>query len=180
MPEPTDAASAVLEKVFHINGEPFNEPKTLAWHPLLLKRFALFAGVFLNESLLPARDRELLTLRSVYRAGCEYLFGHHQLSAPDAGVSNEEIAAVMEDVYNWSPRDALLIRVADELSEGTELTDETWRELASIYDEAQLIEGVMLVGFYRMVCAFILTLRIEREPGVPGWPVRRPARRGLA
>ena len=170
MPQPSPEASAMLAKVFHINGEPLNEPRTLAWHPLLLKRFALFAGVFLAESVLPARDRELLTLRSIYRAGSEYLFGHHQLSAPDAGVSAEEIAGVTGGDHNWSPRDALLLRVADELSDGTDLPNDVWRELTSIYDEAQLVEAVMLVGFYRMVCGFIVTLRIQREEGVPGWP----------
>ena len=169
MARPSLAAVETLEKVLHVNGEPLNEPKTLAWHPFLLKRFALFAGAFLSHSLLPDRDRELLTLRTVYRSGSEYLFGHHRLSAPDAGISDAEIAAVMGANHDWSPRDALLLRVADELTAGTDLADDIWAELAEIYDEAQLVETVMMVGFYRMVCAFIVTLRIQREPGVPGW-----------
>ena len=29
---------------------------------------------------------------------------------------------------------------------------------------------VLIPGRYRMVGGFVNTLRIEREPGVPGWP----------
>lgn len=156
------------------NGEPLNEPRTLAWHPKLLKRFTVFAGMFLTHSVLPVRDREILTLRSTYRAGCEYLFGQHQLSAPDAGISSAEVSGIASDDFDWSPRDRLLLAVADELTTTTSLSDSTWDALAGIYDKQQLVEAVMLVCFYRMTSGFIITLQIEREPGVPGWPGAAP------
>jgi 4-carboxymuconolactone decarboxylase len=169
----------LLRKVMHFNGVPLNEPRTLAWHPKLLKRFTVFAGMFLSHSALPTRDREILTLRSTYRAGCEYLFGHHQLSAPDAGISSEELHGIVSDDFDWSPRDRLLLTVADELTTATSLSDSTWEALADIYDKPQLLEALMLVGFYRMVCASIVTLQIELEPGLPRWPSAPSPQEGM-
>jgi len=169
-PDPSPDAVAILEKVMHVGGEPLNEPRTLAWHPLLLKRFTLFAGFFLTRTTIPERARELLAMRTIHLAGCEYLFGHHQLSAPDAGLTPDEIVRIRAANAGWAPWDALLITVADEMWATGNLSDDTWSELARSFDEPQLLEIVMLVGFYRMVCAFIETLRIQLEPGVPGWP----------
>jgi 4-carboxymuconolactone decarboxylase len=46
----------------------------------------------------------------------------------------------------------------------------TWDGLSATYDEAQLLEAVLLVGFYRMLAGLVNTIGVEREPGVPGWP----------
>jgi 4-carboxymuconolactone decarboxylase len=111
--DPSPDAQATLAKGLHYRGQPLNVPATLAHHPLLLRRFTLFAGAFLAESSLPARDRELLTLRSAYRSGAEYDFGHHTLLAPEAGLTPDEIAAVTDPDHPWSPREALLMALAD-------------------------------------------------------------------
>ena len=168
--DPAPEAAAILEKVMHVDGQPLNEPRTLAWHPLLLKRFTLLAGFFLTGTTIPQRPREILTMRTIHLAGCEYLFGHHQLSAGAAGLSSGEIIGIRGPNRGWAPEDALLITAADEMWNTDTLSDEIWSELARSYDEPQLLEIVMLLGFYRMVCTFIDTLRIELEPGVPGWP----------
>ena len=167
--DPPPDTQAVHDKGLHYLGRPLNVPATLAHHPLLLKRFTLFAGLLLTESLLPARDRELLTLRATYRAGAEYYFGHHRRFAPAAGVSDAETAAIVDEAAVWDVRDATLLAFADQLSAGTTVDDDTWATLRSFYDEAQALEATVLVGFYRMMAGFVNTIGVEREPGVPGW-----------
>ena len=167
--DPPPDTQAVLDKGLHYQGRPLNVPATLAHHPLLLKRFTLFAGLLLADSLLPPRDRELLTLRATYRAGAEYYFGHHRRFAPAAGVSDAEIGAIVDEAAVWDVRDATLLAFADQLSAGTTVDDDTWATLRSFYDEAQALEATMLVGFYRMMAGFVNTIGVEREPGVPGW-----------
>ena len=167
--DPPPDTQAVLDKGLHYQGRPLNVPATLAHHPLLLKRFTLFAGLLLADSLLPPRDRELLTLRATYRAGAEYYFGHHRRFAPAAGVSDAEIEAIIDEAAVWDVRDATLLAFADQLSAGTTVDDDTWAALRSFYDEAQALEATVLVGFYRMMAGFVTTIGVEREPGVPGW-----------
>jgi alkylhydroperoxidase family enzyme len=59
-------------------------------------------------------------------------------------------------------------RCADELYDVSSVSDETWQVLAANYDERQLIELIMLVGHYHLVCFAANALGVQREPGVPG------------
>jgi 4-carboxymuconolactone decarboxylase len=156
------------------DGRPLNVPRTLAHHPRLLKRFSVFAGLFLLKSALPTRDRELLTLRSTFRAGTEYYFGHHILAAPESGISEADLARVTDPDAVWDGRDATLMKIADELVEHALLSDATWDEAAAFYDDSQLMEAILLPGFYRMVAGFVNTIEVQRESGVPGWPTTDP------
>jgi 4-carboxymuconolactone decarboxylase len=168
--DPSPEAVAVLESGWQFEGAPLNAPRLMAHHPRLLKRFAVFAGLFLDKSLLPPRDRELLTLRSTVRANSEYYFGHHVRVAETNGISPDDIRNVVDLDHVWSGRDATLISVADELVLGGVVSDQTWSELRTIYDDAQVLEAVFLPGFYRMVAGVVSSIGAESEPGLPGFP----------
>jgi len=170
---PADEETAELfRSVLNHDGLVLNAASTLAHHPRLLKRFTVFAGLFLTHCLLPERDRELITLRCAHRFDSEYYFGHHVLLA--AGVlTPEEISKTVGATSEWSGSDRHLLEAIDELIATADLSDATWSELCDRYDEAQLLDLVMLVGFYRMTCQYVNTIGIEREPGVPGWPTER-------
>lgn len=167
---PSEEVQAILDKGLTWDGRPLNMPSTLAHHPRLLKRFTVFAGTFLGHSLLPDRDRELLTLRAAVRFDTEYYFGHHVLMSKDAGVSEDEIRAVTDDDHRWPERERLLMDLVDQLARSTRVDDRLWADLSEVYDEAQRIEAVMLVGFYRMLAGFVNTVGVRPEDGLPGWP----------
>ena len=169
---PSAEVQAVLDKGLTWAGRPLNMPSTLAHHPRLLKRFTLFAGAFLGHSLLPDRERELLTLRATARFDAEYYFGHHVVMSQATGLSPDEVAAVLSDDHDWSERDRLLLDLVDQLAASTHIDDDLWGALSAVYDEAQCIEAVMLVGFYRMVAGFVNVVGVELEDGLPGWPDR--------
>ena len=167
-PEP-DVAELLAAGWLH-DGMPLNVPRTLAHHPRLLRRFSVFAGLFLMKSELPVRDRELLTLRSTFRVGAEYYFGHHVLVAERSGISDDDLRRITEQAAVWTGPDELLVRVADEMVDHAVLTDRTYDDLSRRYNTAQLMEAILIPGFYRMVAGFVNTIAVEREPGVPGWP----------
>lgn len=56
--------------------EPGNSA-TIAHHPRLLKRWSAFGGMLLAGGALPARDREVLILRTAANTGADYEWGHH-------------------------------------------------------------------------------------------------------
>ena len=143
---------------------------TLVRHPGLFRRWVPFAGKLLAGKL-PARDRELVILRTGWRCGSEYEWGQHVLLAERAGLAVEEIHRVREgaDAPGWDPFDKTLLRAADELHEDSCVGDATWHQLAARYDERQLIELVMLVGHYHLVAFTLNSLGVQREAGVPGF-----------
>ena len=168
--DPTPEVAALLGVGLQYGGRPFNVPTRLAHHPRLLQAFLVFAELLLQSSTIPDRDRELLTLRSARRSGSDYYFGHHRRIAPGLGVSPEEIVAVVDDGHEWPEEDRLLLAVADELVIDGVVSDATWDALLDRYATDQVLEIVMLPGFYRMMAGLVASVGIEREDGVAGWP----------
>lgn len=147
------------------NGTELNIFSTLARHPKLLKQWSAFGGTLLYGGALPARERELLILRTGYLCRSPYEWGQHVTIGQAAGLTDEEIARVATgpDAEGWSAEDATVLRAADELHADSRISDATWAELAARYDEKQLIELCMVVGQYHLVAFTLNTLGVEPE-----------------
>ena len=143
---------------------------TLAHHPKLMKRWSGFGGVLLYSGELPAREREILILRTGWNCRSEYEWGQHKRIGMDAGLTEDEVVATTKDDGGWNADDAVLIRAADELHADSKLSDATWEALAARYSTKQLIELLMLVGQYHLVAMTLNSLQVERDAGVDGFP----------
>src|SRR5262249_38132885 len=77
--DPTPEVKELLDKTKIREGPVLNIFATMAHHPRLLKRLNVLGGLFLGRGLLPARERELVILRTAWRTGCVYEFGQHTL-----------------------------------------------------------------------------------------------------
>jgi len=167
-----DEVAEILEGALTIDGRPINIFGVLAHHPKLMKRFNLFAGFLLNKGLLPARERELVILRIGWNARAEYEFGQHTLIGRRSGLTDDEIVALTGDpaAGDWSDDDRALIALADELAEHDRVTDETWAALSARWNDAELIELLIVAGCYRMVSGFLNSAGVVLDDGVPGFP----------
>ncbi len=143
---------------------------TLVRNPGLFRRWLPFGGKLLAGKL-PARDRELLILRTAVLCRAEYEWGQHRLIGRKAGIEEVEIERVRlgPDAEGWDPFDAVLVRAVDELHESSCITDATWETLAARYNEVQLIEVPMVIGHYHLVAFTLNSLGVELEPGVAGF-----------
>ena len=63
-----------------------------------------------------------------------------------------------------------MLQACDELCTDRDLGDATWAGLAARFDIRQLVELPMLVGHYAMLAGTLKALRVERDPGVDGFP----------
>ena len=143
---------------------------TLVRHPGLFRKWMPFGGKLLAGKL-PARDRELLILRTGWHCHSVYEWGQHAIIGRQAGLTDDELRRIQAgpDAPGWDAFDATLLRAADELHDDSCISDTTWRALARHYDERQLVEIPMLVGHYHLVAFTLNTLGVQREPGVPGF-----------
>lgn len=169
--ERTDADRELLEQASAPGSAASNIFTTLVRHRRLFRRWLPFGGVLLTGAI-PARDRELLILRTGWLCRSPYEWGQHAVIGRAVGLSDAEVARIATgpDADGWEPWDALLLRAADELHESHTISDETWAALAEIYDTKQLVEVPMVVGHYHLVAMTLNTLGVEREPGVEGLP----------
>ena len=127
-----DQARELLAQARGPAGQATNIFATLVRHPGLFRKWLPFGGKLLAGKL-PARDRELLILRTGWNTRAPTTSGTSTCASPwPPGVTDDEIERVKAgpDADGWSPLDALLLRAADELHDDACITDATWAALA--------------------------------------------------
>src|SRR5664279_2229288 len=133
--------------------EPLALFRTMAVHGELMSRMRPLGSGILGHGHVPARDREIVIHRTCARAGAEYEWGVHAVAfAETVGLTPAQIAATAAgapDDAAWSRHDAALIRLADELHDTSAVPDELWAQLSVAYSDQQLLELVVIAGWYR-------------------------------
>lgn len=153
------------------NTRPLNIFLTLAKNQELFQGFMALGSHLLGRHGLPRREREIVILRVGWRSGSDYEFGQHTLIGRRVGLTDDEITRLARDgVEGWPDDDAALVALADELCRDNEVGADTWSRLTTRWSEAELLELVVLAGFYRLVSGFLRTVGVQREPGTPGFP----------
>lgn len=176
---PYDAATAEQLERWRPPGlhvEPLALLRLLARHPDLLDRVRPLASGLLGGGLLPPRDRELLLCRSAVRAGSDYAWGVHAATlAPQAGLSPEVLDALARPGVPavLEPADALLVAAADELHDTATLSPATLDALAARYDDARLVELVLLCGWYRTLSTLVNAAGLAPEEWAEPIPATR-------
>ena len=80
----------------------------------------------------------------------------------------DEIRAILSDSDGpWSASEVAVLRAVDELCGDNCVTDATWSALTAARDDLELIELLLLVGFYRMNAGMLNSLGVRPEPGRP-------------
>jgi 4-carboxymuconolactone decarboxylase len=171
-PDVDPELAAILEGALTHDGRPLNIFGTLGRHPKLLKRFNLLGGFLLNKGLLPPREREIVILRIGWTAQAMYEFGQHTIIGKQVGLTDAEITAITKDPdeYAWSSDDRALLIMADELAQNDCVSDETWELLSTRWSEPELVELLVVAGFYRLVSGFLNSAGVQLDEGVPGFP----------
>jgi 4-carboxymuconolactone decarboxylase len=161
----------LLDLSAEATGEVLNVFLTLAKNPEVLRLFIPLAGPVTTGRLQPIQ-RELVILRTAWLCRCDYAWGQHVRIGAAAGLTDGDITRVVDelDPQAWSPLDYALLRATDELVENHRVTRPRWDILAQHFDEAALIELIMVVGNYVALAGVLNSAEVEREPGIPGFP----------
>jgi alkylhydroperoxidase family enzyme len=146
--------------------------RVMAGHPRAWEKFR--AGSLLDRGPLTLRQREIVIDRTCVGTGCEYEWGVHVATfAEAAGLTDEQVRATVRDKADaacWSAAEQALIAAVDALHERATLTDAEFAALSSHYDEAQILEIMMLCGFYRTVSYLANTLALPLEAKAARFP----------
>jgi 4-carboxymuconolactone decarboxylase len=155
--------------------EPLALFRTLALHDELMSRMRPLGSGILGHGRVNPRDRELIIHRTCARAGAEYEWGVHAIAyGRPLGLTEEQIAATAhgtDDDPAWSDDEALLIRLADELHDTCGVSEPTWTALAARFSDDQLLELVIIAGWYRLLSNVINVAAVDLEP----WAARFPS-----
>lgn len=148
--------------------------RVLAHNPELAERMTGWGGYLLGrKASLALRDREVVIDRVCARCGAEYEWGVHVAAfAQAAQLSQEQNAAIANpdaDEVALTARDRLLIRMVDELHDTATVSDALWPQLAALWSPPQLIELLMLAGWYHAISYVCNATRVPLETWAARW-----------
>lgn len=160
-----------------VTHEPLSLFRVLHRNPELASRmFAVGAGL-LGHGLLPALDREIVIARVTARANCSYEWGVHAAAfSHQVGLTPEQLRATTATdptaSTSWQPRHAALLGAVDELHDTAHLSHPAWTTLRDHYDEPQLLEFLVLAGWYRTISYLANGLLLDQESWATPFPAR--------
>jgi 4-carboxymuconolactone decarboxylase len=148
--------------------------RVLAHNPELAERASGWGAYLLSrKATLSLRDREVVIDRVCALCGAQYEWGVHVAAfAQAAGFDGPQTAAIGDagaDLAPLTPRDRLLVRMVDELHATATVSDLLWSELAAHWSEAQLIELLMLAGWYHAISYVCNAARVPLETWGARW-----------
>jgi alkylhydroperoxidase family enzyme len=152
--------------------EPLRLFRILARNPRVLGKIR--ASNLLDRGSIDRVDRELVILRTCARCRSEYEWGVHvAVFARRFGISEAKIAGTVEwspRDPRWAPRERLLVGLVDELHDDSGVSDERWADLARTFSEAQIVELLVLAGFYHTISFVTNALQIDLEANAERFP----------
>lgn len=157
-----------FDKIMPPGVPPLNIFATVAKNPRVLNR--MMSGGLLDRGSISINARELVILRTCALCKAEYEWGvHASVFGGKAELSLDQIHDTYKEVPDaelWSHEQLQIIRLVDELVNTRTISDTCWKELIALFEEAQLIELVMLCGLYHAVSFTINAFAIELENGM--------------
>jgi 4-carboxymuconolactone decarboxylase len=148
--------------------EPLRLFRTLAVHPDLARSMGRLGALLLGRPRMDPREREIVIARITALAGAEYEWGVHAVVfGRPLGLTEAQLAATVRGTADdpvWSQRERLLVRLADDLHDGRHVSDRLWAQLQSQWADDQLLELIVVVGWYRVISQLLVAIGVELEP----------------
>jgi alkylhydroperoxidase family enzyme len=127
--------------------------RVMAGHTRAWEKFR--AASLLDRGPLALRQREIVIDRTCALNRCEYEWGVHvAIFAEGAELTAEQVRATVlgpADAACWSQAEQAMIAAADALHLRASLSDAEFADLSAHYNEDQILEIILLCGFYRTV-----------------------------
>jgi 4-carboxymuconolactone decarboxylase len=165
-----DAPDPITAEVFQTSVSEGREPialyRVLANNPVMLRSYAQLAKTLRYDAATPRALRELMILRIAQLCRSEYEWQHHRRMAADAGVTEEQVAALGSAASSplFDEAQRLAIRLAEEQHEHA-VTDATIAALRREVGDAATVELSLLGALYEGVARILQAFAVEVEDG---------------
>jgi 4-carboxymuconolactone decarboxylase len=139
--------------------------KMLPHAPAIAPKFLRMGRAILRESALDPKLREIAILRVNFLSGDSYDLHHHTRAGRNVGLSEEQIAALMngKDDASWSALEQLVIHYADEVVKNVKAPDRLFNELLGHLDHQRMAELTLTIGFYMLAGRFLENFEVGVE-----------------
>ena len=144
---------------------------TLANHPALFQAIGGLAVHILNRSSLQDRARELVIIRACACARGAYPYRQHIGIGRSVGLTEAEIAAVSQArPRGLGEREQIMMELVDALFRKNDVDDRVWALARAGLSIGQLMDAIVICGFYGLVSTVLNVARTPLEPGGDNLP----------
>lgn len=147
--------------------------RTFAHNPAMTAAMQGWGSYELSRGLsLSMRQREIVIDRTCARCGCEYEWGVHIVFFADrVGLTDEQVRSLTHgdsaDACWTDPVERALIDTVDALHDRADVDDELWDRLSDGLDDAQVLDVLLLCGWYHAISYVARGVRVPLEAGAP-------------
>jgi alkylhydroperoxidase family enzyme len=166
------AVAAQLETMMPPGVPPIALFRTFARNLPMARAMGSWGSYELSKRLsLPMRARELVIDRVTARCDCEYEWGVHLAFFGDrVGLTADQRRSITHGTPDdpcWPSEEVALLRAVDELHDGADITDATWSGLVTWLTAEQILDLLLLAGWYHAISYAANAARIPLEDGAP-------------
>ena len=134
----------------------------------------------LTSPVLPTRLRELVVLRTAHLMGCAYELGQHRDVARTAGVSSDEIDAILSETdwqkYPFDATELAVLRLTTELLTTRRVSAEVFDHVHRALGSEACVEVLMVISRYAGLALMLnaLDVDLDEKARLPIPPRREP------
>ena len=168
-----ESTGALLESMMPAGVPPIALFRTFARNPAMATAMHGWGSYELSKKLsVDMRTREIVIDRVCARCGCEYEWGVHvAFFAERVGLTDEQVRSLTHGDASdacWDVRrDALVIQLVDSVHDTATVDDALWKELSEELSEQQLLDLLMMAGWYHAISFTARASGVPLEPGAP-------------
>jgi alkylhydroperoxidase family enzyme len=147
--------------------------RTFVRNPAMTEAMGEWGRYELGRQLsLPMREREIVIDRTCARCGCEYEWGVHvAFFAERVGLTGPQVTSLTHgdsgDPCWVAPRERLLIQTVDALHDQADIDDPLWEDLSAAFPPEELLDLLMLCGWYHAISFTANAARVPLETMAP-------------
>ncbi|MGE0798418.1 MAG: carboxymuconolactone decarboxylase family protein [Lautropia sp.] len=126
-----------------------------------------------HHGRLSERLRELLVMRTAWRAGSAYEWGQHWNIAVAAGIGAGDLVALRDwrASDRFGPVERAVLTVVDDVFDHRTVRPAHWADCTEALGDPQLtLEVVAATNHWAGLAVLFRTLQLPLEPGMPAWP----------
>ena len=125
----------------------------------------------LHRNSLPDRAREAAIIRACARARGAYPYRQHVGIGRSAGVTEAELAVLGQlQPAGLDGELRVLVEMVDGLYRDNDLDDGVWARAQAAFSNDQIMDVILICGFYGLVSAVLNVARTPLEPGSDSLP----------
>lgn len=160
----SDKPDLLAQRVVEERGELLNLYRLLLHSPGLAEGWLRLGTAIGSELLLDHRTRELVVCAVAAAVGADYEWHHHAPAARAQGITEDQLAAVTTGDHTvFAPRERAVLELVEVIGRSPADAGIHVSALEQWFGAREVLELVVVVGFYWMVTRVSVGLDVDRD-----------------